>query len=620
VCAHHDAAGGDPKSRREAARWWRRAAEIAVRRLAVDDAARHRAAAVGALRAAGADPGEMAGALVDLAAAEFLAGRYADCLVHCEAGAAEARAAGRPDLLCAAALVMRGVVYPDASSTLGRLCDDALALDGVPDGTRAQLLAQRAGLWAIGAGRDESARAREDAAEAVRLAGTVGTPQVVLDAVRARHGTLHAPSAAAERLELGQRAIREATATGAVLPAVLAHGWCAGAHVDLGDTQAAEDSVAEMATLARSCGLPLARWHHCRARAALGTLLGRFEEARAANDDARALADAGGDLIARLMSSGLALSLARHRGDARELTDAHLAVVHETGPLNPIGRGALASIAVLQGHPEEATSHYDELRRLAGDPESDGLWGAVLEHIVHLAEVFDDAETATRCVGHLHPFLAAAAGFGTPTAYWVGPAQRDIGRMLRVAGRRDEAEPWLRDGVELAVAVRARPFVVRGRLDLARLLAEAGGSARLAEADQLARSAADEARRLDMPGAASAAEALLRRVGKQRRDADPLSAREREVADLVRQALTNREIAEELVLSERTVESHVRNILAKLGCANRVELIARDRSAGQGAGGPSSSSADSGRTDSHTASPGRERRAATRAAPRRREV
>jgi DNA-binding NarL/FixJ family response regulator len=49
------------------------------------------------------------------------------------------------------------------------------------------------------------------------------------------------------------------------------------------------------------------------------------------------------------------------------------------------------------------------------------------------------------------------------------------------------------------------------------------------------------------------------------------------VAELVVRALSNREIAESLVLSERTVESHVRSILGKLGAANRAELIARRR-------------------------------------------
>jgi DNA-binding NarL/FixJ family response regulator len=55
------------------------------------------------------------------------------------------------------------------------------------------------------------------------------------------------------------------------------------------------------------------------------------------------------------------------------------------------------------------------------------------------------------------------------------------------------------------------------------------------------------------------------------------TAREREVAELVERALSSREIAAELVLSERTVESHVRSILAKLGHANRAELIAARR-------------------------------------------
>jgi DNA-binding NarL/FixJ family response regulator len=53
-----------------------------------------------------------------------------------------------------------------------------------------------------------------------------------------------------------------------------------------------------------------------------------------------------------------------------------------------------------------------------------------------------------------------------------------------------------------------------------------------------------------------------------------LTRREREVAKLVARGLTNRRIAKELVLSERTVENHVRNILKKLKLSSRSEVAA----------------------------------------------
>jgi non-specific serine/threonine protein kinase len=57
-------------------------------------------------------------------------------------------------------------------------------------------------------------------------------------------------------------------------------------------------------------------------------------------------------------------------------------------------------------------------------------------------------------------------------------------------------------------------------------------------------------------------------------DFSGLTRREREVAVLVRRGKTNRVIAEELVVSERTVEGHVNNILAKLGFRSRAQVAA----------------------------------------------
>jgi DNA-binding NarL/FixJ family response regulator len=61
---------------------------------------------------------------------------------------------------------------------------------------------------------------------------------------------------------------------------------------------------------------------------------------------------------------------------------------------------------------------------------------------------------------------------------------------------------------------------------------------------------------------------------------DSLTAREREVAELVTDRKTNDEIATELFLSVKTIETHLRNIFRKLDVSSRVEvarLLERER-------------------------------------------
>ncbi|HUC33087.1 MAG TPA: LuxR C-terminal-related transcriptional regulator, partial [Ilumatobacteraceae bacterium] len=70
------------------------------------------------------------------------------------------------------------------------------------------------------------------------------------------------------------------------------------------------------------------------------------------------------------------------------------------------------------------------------------------------------------------------------------------------------------------------------------------------------------------------AEALLRRLEGVGRAEGELTAREREVAALISEGLTNGQVAERLYISPKTAAVHVSNILMKLGLSSRVEIAA----------------------------------------------
>ena len=166
--------------------------------------------------------------------------------------------------------------------------------------------------------------------------------------------------------------------------------------------------------------------------------------------------------------------------------------------------------------------------------------------------------------------LELARAFGTPRA--LGVAQRAAG--LVAGGGRGE--------ILLRAAVDA--FQDAGaRLERARALADLGAMLRRrnqrTDARELLREALDIAHRAGAAPLAAHAETELRATGARPRRVvltglDSLTASERRIAELASQDLTNREIAQMLFITARTVEGHLTSVFRKLQLDSRNGLSA----------------------------------------------
>jgi DNA-binding CsgD family transcriptional regulator len=408
----------------------------------------------------------------------------------------------------------------------------------------------------------------------LRLAEACGDQTALVDAVRARIGVLGRPEDVDERLRMGALAIRAGQPNSQGMLAVLGHTWRIDAAYQQVDLSAADDEIARLGELAAVTHHPLAHWYHQRVLAARAALSGRFDAARSQSVEARQIAIRMGDPFAAAASLCFATVLALMRGDPREIPADYPASLTPIGWI-PVVDATYALCLHLNGERDEALARYERARLLLREPISEVRGTVVLQLVTELVEAFDDGEAAAWAHARWLPWAATAGLPGDSITFCFGSGARAVGRMSAVLGRLDEAVDSLRTAAEVNLRLDARPWLSHTRLDLADVLRRRAGPGDHAEAAMLANRAAAEARRLDQPGALDRARRLLTDLDAQRHAGDPLTAREREVAGLVVTALSNRQIAGRLVLSERTVESHVRSILTKLGLANRTELTVR---------------------------------------------
>ena len=521
-----------------------------------------------------------------------------------------------------------------AASLAAELGDQTLALERwsrVATATTDRALAARADLGAAFAaydlGRDAEARRWLD--EGRVAAGETPELQIAADALEARillwleRRTVDGRRIAMRGVERGRRAIADTGAGGSLPPGLrtayvdaLIAAWEGAIQAE--DVDAIVTLADESLEASRALGLRevldaramvgLALEYGATPQAAAGMYRQVWDEAWRAVLPNEAI-DAGFRLASALLDgleldearrvAGEAERLAARAGDHGRVRDRTRLVKYQVAMATSDWREAVA--AILAAAEDEPDPHYRFVHHQLA-----ALW---------LARVGVDEDAA---IGHTETARSLVAAAGCPGCgrdmelsaaevfVRVGRPADGVEALASwdAANRRSYVEAeWLRRRVDALLAVGGLDdgpaaaelaglreeadaaglafHALWTELDLGRCLARsdrvAAAAAYRRVAERAEAAGAENVRRLADQGLRALGERPWRRGRTASTDGGlgALSAREREVADLVALGATNPEIASRLFLSRKTVEHHVSNALAKLGLHSRAELAAQ---------------------------------------------
>jgi DNA-binding CsgD family transcriptional regulator len=268
---------------------------------------------------------------------------------------------------------------------------------------------------------------------------------------------------------------------------------------------------------------------------AIAASRGQWDDAQASLAEvARAATGAADPTWDEMLARVLKSAICRARNDAAGVVDALRPLASDT-------RIVVSQMAVMAWWPilieglieaGETADATAELDRLASHVDITGMdiGGQLAGLRARLAAATGDPDEAARLFE-----IAIKAIRPDDGLLDRGLVRHRYGRLLHARGNRRDAVGYLREAHELFVAVGAEPY-------------------RQAVADDLSSCG-------------------IRTATKQ----SPLdfTDREQDVVALVRKGMTNKEIAEQMYVSEKAVEYHLRNVYGKLGISSRRELRSR---------------------------------------------
>jgi len=258
---------------------------------------------------------------------------------------------------------------------------------------------------------------------------------------------------------------------------------------------------------------------------------------------------------------------------ARALVDEALTVARATGDLRRLSLALLnAALSAAAAGDPHAADFADECRRLgeARAAQWTRAWGSTIFALVAVQRGdTEQVESFTREALAVFRIVQDSAAAGVCLAVLTSYAARrgHYERAARLLGALDAVKR--REGVLAVEWNPYGPWYAILQHDTRRRLGDTAYPTAFAKGTHLT---LDEAIELALDERPEPPAAPNRPAAPP--TPDPLTRRERQIAGLVAQGLTNRDIAARLVLSVRTVESHVQNILAKLDFTNRTQIAA----------------------------------------------
>ena len=481
--------------------------------------------------------------------------------------------------LARAAVAMEATGNAGWDSEICRMCEQSLLERDLPDDLRARVLARFAQALVY---RDEYQRADEVSRRALDLAASVAATHTVsmVDALRARQLACSAPDGVAERSSLASRMLELADSTHNSWVEMWGRLWRIDTMFETGQLATIAKEHASLAFCVERVQSPEARWHLLESSATLAHATGRYQDALELGAEAYDVIREVGHPVAfggyAVILSTVGMHIGFEASGANELLPQiprHLAPDVDTGSalVSVFPALSFGLMCVQQGDREGARRFYD----LAGPARTwrpaAGVRMACWAHGLPVATYLQRTDDIAYIAAQFEPLRGRHVANGGGPGVYLGPVELQLGKAATALGQLDPAIADLETAVAICDEVGAPGFAVEANVELAAALAERGSPEDRARASALLESATPEADRRDMAIISGrAAEVRSRLVPGE--PASMLSPREREVAVLVGNGMTNKQIAESLYVSERTAQNHVQHILAKLGFTNRSQV------------------------------------------------